>query len=230
MALHVDRKQRFLHDVLRVDPAPHDLSPGEATHEAGCPPEEFGIGPFVSRDRGAHQPGKFVFVPAVQACLPPNYVCGRPLLQGWQDFVQALKLPITNSCRRQDVTPGPSRANWRSARPRNGAQQPNGRRQHVYKINRERGHSGRRRRDRACVHGGRRTADGGAGQGGHGRRARRSATASRSRARTTAPPGRAPPARAPRPSTTRAMPGSSSMAAPAPRWNCPAAATARPSR
>ena len=48
--------------------------------------------------------------------------------------------------------------------------------------------------------------------------------------RTTAPPGRAPPARAPRRSTTRATPGSSWTAAPAPPWSCRTAAWARPRR
>ena len=41
---------------------------------------------------------------------------------------------------------------------------------------------------------------------------------------------RAPPARAPRRSTTRATPGSSSTAAPAPPWSCRTAARARPRR
>jgi uncharacterized membrane protein len=39
---------------------------------------------------------------------------------------------------------------------------------HVYENNRECGHSGRRRGNRAGINGGRRAADGSAGQGGHG--------------------------------------------------------------
>src|SRR3546814_11572847 len=34
MALHVNRKQRLLHDILRVDPAAHDLASREAAHQA----------------------------------------------------------------------------------------------------------------------------------------------------------------------------------------------------
>ena len=81
VALQVYREQRLLHDVLRVDPASHDLPSSEAAHEAGCPPEEFGIGSFVAADRGAHQPGKFALLPAVQACFLPEFVRGPPLLQ-----------------------------------------------------------------------------------------------------------------------------------------------------
>src|SRR3546814_3100352 len=80
MALHVNRKQRLLHDILRVDPAAHDLASREAAHQASRPVKEFRIGTVVSTDRGAHQPGQFVFIPAVQACLPFGYVRGRYLV------------------------------------------------------------------------------------------------------------------------------------------------------
>jgi hypothetical protein len=54
MALHVDRQQGLLHDILRVDSALHDLASGEAAHEASRPAQEFSIGSFISCDRGAH--------------------------------------------------------------------------------------------------------------------------------------------------------------------------------
>jgi hypothetical protein len=108
MALDVDRKQRFLHDILWVDSAlALHLAPGEATHKAGCTPEELAIGSLISRDCGSHQPGKFVFVPAAQAGLPPKYVRARSFITGTGKVLfQLWKLSITNSCRRQDVTRG----------------------------------------------------------------------------------------------------------------------------
>jgi hypothetical protein len=86
MALDVNRKECFLHDILRVDAALHP-SAGEAAHEAGRMPKEFAIGAFVSRDCGAEQPGEIVFVPTVQAdpppqlrpCTAPCYVAGKIL-------------------------------------------------------------------------------------------------------------------------------------------------------
>jgi hypothetical protein len=81
----VDRKQRFLHDILWVDAAPDDSPTSENTHDASCPLEEIAVGFFISRDRGSHKPGKFRFVLAVQACFPPQlrlptalcYVAGK---------------------------------------------------------------------------------------------------------------------------------------------------------
>ena len=79
MALHVDRQQGLLHDVLRVDGALHDLAAGEAAHEASRPAQEFRIGSFISCERGAQNPGKFGFAVTVQACLLPN-TSARPLV------------------------------------------------------------------------------------------------------------------------------------------------------
>src|ERR671919_215831 len=88
MALHVDRQQGLLHDILRVDAALYDLASGKAAHEAGRPAQEFRIGSLISCKRGAQKPGKFGFVVAVQACLLPirlraafGYVAGRSSLK-----------------------------------------------------------------------------------------------------------------------------------------------------
>jgi hypothetical protein len=69
VALHVDYKQRLPHDILRVDSALH-LPPEEATHKTGYGAQEKVVGLSDACDCRSQQPGKFVFVPAVQTCLP----------------------------------------------------------------------------------------------------------------------------------------------------------------
>jgi hypothetical protein len=75
MALHVKGKQCFLHNILRVDSAPHNFTLSEATHEASRTPEKFAIGSFIPCDCGSQQPGKFTFLPCIQVELPPKFVC-----------------------------------------------------------------------------------------------------------------------------------------------------------
>ena len=212
---------------------PRRLASGEATHEARPPAAETRHRLVRRRRSRRASAGQARFRPC-RPSLPSslNTFRGPPLLQGRRGFCSSLaNLPITNSCSRRDVTAWP-------VRDRTGISAPEERRA---ATQRERQTCLTRSTVSAAILAGAvATAlasmaaaaplTEATGQGGHGCRARRSATASRSRGRTTAPPGRARPARAPRPSTTRAMPGSSSTAAPARRWSCPAAARARPSR
>ena len=118
MALQVDREQRFLHDILRIDPALHDLSPGKAAHQAGRLPEEIGIGLFVAGDSGAQKPGKFDFPRPPFKPASFQFASARRLLQcARTDSVQFMpRSPITNFCRRRDVTLAPPGSNSRSAR------------------------------------------------------------------------------------------------------------------
>jgi hypothetical protein len=82
MALHVNRKQRFLHDILYINPAPDHFGPSEATHEASCTLEKFAIGSFISRDGGTQQAaGSISFAPTKLAFLPCSFA-DSPLLQG----------------------------------------------------------------------------------------------------------------------------------------------------
>src|SRR3546814_11709906 len=67
MALHVNRKQRLLHDILRVDPAAHDLASREAAHQASRPVKEVRLGTVVTTHPGAHQPSPLGFIPARSA-------------------------------------------------------------------------------------------------------------------------------------------------------------------
>ncbi|ESX68237.1 hypothetical protein X759_25085 [Mesorhizobium sp. LSHC420B00] len=65
-------QQGFLHDILGIDPALHDLAPGKATNEGGDPVQKVGIGPFVSGDCGPQQPGKLGFVLAAHKSSLPD--------------------------------------------------------------------------------------------------------------------------------------------------------------
>jgi hypothetical protein len=87
MTLQVDRKQCFLHNVLRVDTAMHDLSMGETAHHTSCLLKEIAIGSFISRNSGSHKPGKFCFVSALHVCLPSNTSANGPLLHLQKNFV-----------------------------------------------------------------------------------------------------------------------------------------------
>jgi hypothetical protein len=73
MSFHMNGQQGFLHDILGVDSALHDLASGKAPNEHGNPVQKVGVSPFISRDRGPHQPGKLGFVLAGHKSYSPDF-------------------------------------------------------------------------------------------------------------------------------------------------------------
>ena len=58
MALYVNCKQRFLHDVLCVDTAMNDPAAAISAQQCSGPLQEQLIGTFIACNGGPHQPGK----------------------------------------------------------------------------------------------------------------------------------------------------------------------------
>src|ERR671914_1050403 len=89
-------------------------------------------------------------------------------LRGREKSPQAIALADNGIVTRKNVTRGTSRTNYPSRARGTRAEQPTGEVRHAYEINRECGHFGRRRGDRACINGGRRAADGRGSKGRDG--------------------------------------------------------------
>ena len=73
MPFHMNGQQGFLHDILGIDPALYDLAPDKTADQRGNPVQKVGIGPFVSRDRGSHQPGKLGLILAAHKSYSPGF-------------------------------------------------------------------------------------------------------------------------------------------------------------
>jgi hypothetical protein len=69
MALHVDREQRFLHNILQVDSVLRASPSHKSTHDTARSPEKVAVSLFIPGDRGVQQPGKLVFIAAAQRCF-----------------------------------------------------------------------------------------------------------------------------------------------------------------
>src|SRR5918996_226244 len=89
-------------------------------------------------------------------------------VRGREKFAQAVALANNEVVSGGDVAQGSSGTNYPSCARGARAEQPTGEVRHVYEINRECGHSGRRRGDSACINGGRLAADGGRSYGRDG--------------------------------------------------------------
>jgi hypothetical protein len=85
MAFQMNGKQRFLHNVLRLDTALHDLAPAKAPNQGGSPTQEIRIGSFVSRDRGSHEPCKLGLILAV------HKICLSAFVFAWVFVTRAAK-------------------------------------------------------------------------------------------------------------------------------------------
>lgn len=72
-ALAMNGQQGFLHDILGIDSALHDLAPHKTANQRGNPVQKVGVSPFISRDRGPQQPGKLGLVLAAHKSSLPRF-------------------------------------------------------------------------------------------------------------------------------------------------------------
>jgi hypothetical protein len=84
----MNRQQRFLHDILRIDAALSDPAPRKAADKPGSGMKKAGIGLVVAGKRRPHKPGKFGFVHAVQWLVFRDFVAAPALLRRCAKFVQ----------------------------------------------------------------------------------------------------------------------------------------------